>query len=153
MSGNTEENDIKQACDLKNMIFDRASSPEYQKFMEYRNSLPAALRPVYTTEQPNQPILLYEGALEINQHSVQIQGQGKVEYEWFPSPRIKFEFLNQDRDIDTISCAHFNNQPILLTLSDIPISVDVFITSSSSGGNDGNFVSGRIKEPIILGTD
>jgi hypothetical protein len=119
--------------------------------METRKNLPDELRPVYLTETPNQPILLYEGDLEISQHSDQIQGHGKVEYVWFPSPHIKFEFSNQDQNIDNIVLDCVRNYPILLTLSKINVSVNVFIGSSLSGGNDGNFVSGRIKEPIAQG--
>ena len=62
------------------------------------NNLPSALRPVYTTDNPNQTILLYDGLLEIsshiNQHPVQIKGNGKLEYIWFPNPCINFEFFN-----------------------------------------------------------
>jgi hypothetical protein len=113
------------------------------------NNLPPALRPVYTTAKPNENILLYKGSLEIsfhiNQHPVQTQGSGTLEYVWFPSPCIKFNFSNQEPEINAISFAHCNNQPISLTLSDIKVSVNVSISSSSSGGKDGNFVSGRIK--------
>ena len=119
------------------------------------NSLPPALRPAYTTAQPNQKILLYEGTLEINshinQHPVQAQGNGTLEYVWFPSPCIKFEFFNKDQNIDIISCAIHNNYPISLNLSDLKISVDVSIATSRSGGNEGNFVSGGIKEAVVQG--
>jgi hypothetical protein len=121
------------------------------------NNLPPALRPVYTTAKPNENILLYEGSLEIsshiNQHLVQTQGSGTLEYVWFPSPCIKFNFSNQDRDIDIISYAHANNLPTSLTLSDVKVSVNVSISSSSSGGKDGNFVSGRIQEAVVQGKD
>jgi len=121
------------------------------------NNLPPALRPIYTTAKPNENILLYEGSFKIsfhiNQHPVQTQGNGTLEYVWFPSPCIKFEFFNQDRDIDTISYAHANNLPTSLALSDIKVSVNVSISSSSSGGKDGNFVSGRIKEAVVQGED
>ena len=119
------------------------------------NSLPPALRPIYTTAQPNENILLYDGLLEIssniNNNQVQIEGSGKLKYVWFPSPCIKFEFSNQDRDIDIISYALFNDFPISLTLSDLGISLDVSVATSSSGGNKGNFISGRIKEAVVQG--
>lgn len=121
------------------------------------NNLPPALRPIYTTSEPNQKILLYEGSLEIssyiNQHPVQVQGQGRLEYVWFPNPCIKFNFSNQDRDIGIISYAHANNLPTSLTLSDTKVSVDVFIESSSSGNKEGNFVSGRIKQAVVKNKD
>ena len=57
------------------------------------NNLPPALRPIYTTDKPNENVLLYEGSLEIssniNQHQVQTQGSGKLEYLWFPNPCIQ----------------------------------------------------------------
>jgi hypothetical protein len=121
------------------------------------NNLPPALRPIYTTSEPNQKILLYEGSLEIssyiNQHLVQVQGQGRLEYVWFPNPCIKFNFSNQNRDINIISSAHANNLPTSLTLSDTKVSVDVFVESSSSGNKQGNFVSGRIKQAVVQGKD
>jgi hypothetical protein len=121
------------------------------------NNLPPALRPIYTTSEPNQKILLYEGSLEIssyiNQHPIQVQGNGKLEYVWFPNPCIKFNFYNQDRDINIISYAHANNLPTSLTLSDTKVSVDVFVESSSSGNKEGNFVSGRIKQAVVQSKD
>lgn len=122
------------------------------------HNLSPALRPVYTTNQPNDNILLYEGSLEIsssiNQHKVQAQGNGKLEYVWFPNPHIQFSFSNQEPHINDISIAQFNNQPILLTLSDIRgLTVEVSITSSSSGGSNGNYMFGRIKDDAIQGND
>ena len=122
------------------------------------NNLPPSLRPIYTTNQPNENILLYEGSLEIssnvNQHKVQTQGSGKLEYVWFPNPRIQFSFSNQEPHINDIEIAHLNGQSISLTLSDIGVSpINISITSSSSGGNNGNFVSGRVKEAIVQGKD
>jgi hypothetical protein len=149
MSGNTKENEIKHTCKFENMESERSSSPEYQKFREYMNDLPAALRPVYTTEQPNLPILLYEGVLEISQeinhHPVQIQGHGKVEYVWFPSPCIKFEFFTDE------NVPFRNNLSATLTLLEIVVSVDVFMGSINLGGSNGNYISGRIQKQIVQG--
>ncbi|MDJ0533304.1 MAG: hypothetical protein QNJ70_12535 [Xenococcaceae cyanobacterium MO_207.B15] len=122
------------------------------------NNFPPALRPIYTTNQPNQNILLYEGSLEIssniNHHKVQTQGSGKLEYVWFPNPCIQFSFSNQEPHINDISIAKLNNQPIYLTLVDIEVSsIDIFITSSSSGGSNGTFVFGRVKDAIVQGSD
>ena len=122
------------------------------------NNLLPSLRPIYTTNQPNENILLYEGSLEIssniNQHKVQTQGSGKLEYVCFPNPRLQFSFSNQEPHINDISFAHVNGQSISLTLSDIGISsIDIFITSSTSGGSNGNFVSGRVNEAVVQGND
>ncbi|MEM8720609.1 MAG: hypothetical protein AAGE84_15120 [Cyanobacteria bacterium P01_G01_bin.39] len=122
------------------------------------NILPPALRPIYTTDKPNDNILLYEGLLEIssqiNQHKVQIQGNGKLEYVWFPNPRIQFSFSNKDQNIDIIPYVHANNLLVALTLLDIEVlPINISITSSSSGNNNGNFVSGRVTEAITQGND
>ncbi|MFB2974316.1 hypothetical protein ACE1CD_35755 [Aerosakkonema sp. BLCC-F183] len=56
-------------------------------------SYPLALRPIYLTEQPNQPIQLYQGELEVTQQTTVIKGNGSVYFEWLPSPKVKFDFL------------------------------------------------------------
>ena len=122
------------------------------------NNLPPSLKPVYTTNQPNENVLLYEGSLEIssstNQHKVQTQGSGKLEYVWFPNPRLQFSFFNQEPHINNISFAHVNGQPISLTLVDIGVSsVEISITSSTPGGSNGNFVSGRVKKAVVQGNE
>lgn len=108
-------NNTKDSIERHSRLMESEQSLAFKKYM---NSLPPALLPVYTTEQPNQPILLYEGSLEItqeiNQHPIHIEGHGKVEYVWFPYPCIKFQFSNQSF-IDLID---FNNNSTLLTLSD-----------------------------------
>lgn len=124
--------------------------------LEYMNGLPATLKPVYRTEQPNQSILLYKGALEItqeiNQHSVQIQGHGSVEYVWLPSPCIKFKFSIQSTN-GLVNFLNNHNRFALLTLNELGVSVDVFIERTSIGGSEGDNLSGRIQKPILQGTD
>jgi hypothetical protein len=120
--------------------------------IEYMNSLPPALRPVYTTEQPNQPILLYEGDLEIiqeiNQHSISIQGYGKVEYVWFPYPCIKFKFSIQNTS-NLVDYLNNYERIALLTLCDFRASVEIFIEKMSMGGSEKYNLSGRTQKPII----
>jgi hypothetical protein len=131
-------------------------SEQSTAFIKYMNSLPPALRPVYTTEQPNQPILLYEGGLEItqeiNQHPIYVQGHGKVEYIWFPYPCIKFKFSIQNTSnlVD-----YFNNYERVasLTLCDLSASVEIFIEKMSIGGSEKYNLSGRIQKPIVQGTE
>ena len=122
------------------------------------NNLPPALRPIYTTDEPNKNVVLYQGSLELcsntNRRKVQVPGTGKIEYVWFPSPRIQFSFSNQEPHISDILIAHVNNNPTSLDLLDIGVSsIEVIITSSTSGGNNGNFVSGRVENSIIQGND
>ncbi len=66
-------------------------------------------------------------------------------------PNYNFSQRSQMGSIDIISCAIHNNYPISLNLSDLKISVDVSIATSRSGGNEGNFVSGGIKEAVVQG--
>jgi hypothetical protein len=143
---------MTQVCEFENMESDQASLPEYQELIEYMNSLPAALRPVYTTEQPNQPIVLYEGDLKIVQEINQLQGHGKVEYVWFPYPHIKFEFSTQSASCLVHSCWINHNRIMSLTLCDIQASVDVFIKTMSTGGSQEDNLSGRTQKPIAQGT-
>lgn len=123
------------------------------------NNLPLALRPIYTTDKPNENILLYEGSLEIsyhiNQYKVQTTtGSGKLEYVWFPNPHIQFDFSNQDPNINTIPFVPVNNLPASLTLLNTGVSsIDISITSSSSDNNNGNVVSGRVKETVVEGNE
>jgi len=42
-------------------------------------------------QHPNQPILLYEGSMELLYNQQSIQGTGVLNFTWLPSPRITFE--------------------------------------------------------------
>ncbi len=56
------------------------------------DNCPQALRPVYATKDINEPILLYEGDLEIEQGDNRLQGCGKLEFDWLPNPMVRFTF-------------------------------------------------------------
>jgi hypothetical protein len=55
-----------------------------------------AIEPVYKTSQPNQPIQIYSGDLEINQEENLYQGNGGIEFKWLPYPHIYFDFFTID---------------------------------------------------------
>lgn len=134
------------------MESDHVPSSEHLKFINYMNSLPAALRPVYKTETPNQSILLYEGNLKIIQNieedTILIEGEGTVEYVWFPFPCIQFVFY-----IKNVHLSIDYNCPAHLTLCNLNTSVEISITNMNVGGSQGSKISGRIKEPIIQATE
>ncbi len=123
------------------------------------NDLPPALRPIYTTDNLNQNILLYKGAFEISvfvgNRKVSIKGYGNVGYKWLPIPRIKFYFRCHDdnQEADLAFYAIGNGSPVSLTISDpdLKISLEVFVEQSSFGDKQENFILGEIKEPIDLG--
>jgi hypothetical protein len=125
----------------------------YQKFVAAMNNLPIALRPVYTGD-PNKPIVLYEGLLELQQTFTIDQeikehietGSGHVVLTWFPLPCIKFEFANNH--LEFLPDLH---QPIYLRLSELNVSVPIRLSNFNLGGKVDNKVSGRIKEPIVQG--
>lgn len=133
------------------MESDRSPSSDYQKFWsEVMNSVPHALTPVYKTDEPNQPIVLYEGALQFtqktNQQPVKMQGQGCVKYAWFPFACIKFEFSNHNQDFQI----DVNNRFATLTLSSLATSVEVLLEKINYK-NGNNSVSGRVEKPIVKG--
>jgi hypothetical protein len=126
----------------------------YQKFVADVSNLPIAFRPVYTGD-PNKPIVLYEGSLELQQTFTIDQeikehietGSGHVVFTWFPLPCIKFEFANNHLEFWPDL-----NQPISLRLSELNVSVPIRLLNCNLGGKAGNKVSGRIKEPIVQGS-
>jgi hypothetical protein len=111
---------------------------------------PTAIRPVYTTDEPNKAILLYEGSLEITQTANVKQGNGSVYFEWLPSPNVKFEFFSQDSWVPEFDV----HQAASLNLLDIGTSVEVSMSSPSYSANqDGEQLyqlSGELSEPIIV---
>jgi hypothetical protein len=126
----------------------------YQKAIAAMSNLPIALRPVYIGD-PNKPIVLYEGSLELQQTFTIDQeikehietGKGHVVFTWFPLPCIKFEFANNHQEffLDL-------NQSIYLRISELKVLVPIRLSNFYSGGKTGNNVSGRIIEPIVQGS-
>ncbi len=125
-----------------NMESDTTPSPEYLKCLEWMNRLSPTLRPIYATVEPNQPIVLYEGPLqvtqEINHHIVEIYGHGSVKFVWFPHPCVKFDFLSNEseRYIDLVDCS--------LTLLETETSVTASVSNSRLQDRK-SLLSGTIK--------
>lgn len=93
--------------------------------MESFDSSPA-LRPIYSTSEPNEPIQLYQGSLEITQKETVIKGNGTLCIRWLPSPNVRFEFLSHDDLFDKISADKASLKLLDFT---IPVSVEVYILS------------------------
>lgn len=134
------------------MESDTTPSPEDRYWLEYTDSSPPALRPVYATPEPNQPILLYTGHLqitqEINQRTVEMYGHGSVEFIWFPYPCVKFELLNNE----SASCWINVSVDCSLTLVELETSVKVSVSRFHSQDRE-NLISGIMKEPLIQGSN
>ncbi len=64
-------------------------------FREY----PKALSPIYHMAEPNQPITLYEGKIEIGQGTKRASGDGKIQVKWFPNPSNRFEVELEENPI------------------------------------------------------
>jgi hypothetical protein len=106
---------------------------------------PPALEPIYVTDTINQPILLYDGPLSIEQNGHTVEGSGKVEFAWFPYSGVKFEFqgrnngyLNLDADIQLNLVEH----EISVKTSSLSLRIDTEITAS-----------GTVSEAISLGSE
>ena len=55
--------------------------------------LPAKLLPLYKTEAPNMPILLYEGPCALYQNSSCFNCGGSIQLDWLPQPRLTARLL------------------------------------------------------------
>jgi hypothetical protein len=99
-----------------------------EDFWTAMQQLPPALRPVYTTPEINEPVILYEGELELKQNGRPFKGTGKIALEWLPSINIVFEF-NSD------NCYVQNGNSTSLTLKDKDISIPVSLTGTQRQGN------------------
>lgn len=87
---------------------------------------PPALKPIYVTDAINQPILLYDGSLAIEQNGRTIEGSGKVEFSWFPRSGVKYEFQSHTRgflhpDVDAQLRLTENEAAVKISLSHIRI--------------------------------
>jgi hypothetical protein len=104
--------------------------------------IPPAIRPIYLTEEPNQPIQLYQGSLEITQGETVVTGTGSILFEWFPSLDVKFELSNPNHFFFI-----FNLDKASLKLLDLttPVSTGAFIYKKSD-----SFISGTLDNPFIL---
>ncbi len=66
-------------------------------YMNFVNSVPSNHLPkptLYLGQHPNQPIKLYRGFAELVKDEEVIEGQATVNFGWFPSPCVKFEFTH-----------------------------------------------------------
>lgn len=109
---------------------------------------PPAIIPIYLTGEPNQPIQLYQGSLQITQEGTVYEGYGTVSFEWLPSPDVKFLFSTS------------NNESLLqlelgkgnLNLSEIQTSAEVWISSilPIDFEHQGGDISGNLNKPVIL---
>ena len=131
------------------MTLDKAFSLDHQQIVDYMNSFPPTLEAAFTTPRPNQNIVLYEGALEISHESTKLQGIGTVEYRWIPYPCIKFEFeLTKELSGSVFVLATSHDRSILLTLSNLQISVNGRIEDYSLGGEHKDTISGSVTESV-----
>lgn len=139
------------------MEISEMSAMEFNEISEsISKEYPPAIIPIYSAEEPNQPIQLYKGDLKITQEKVVYEGEGTVIFECFPSPNIKFEFINYNNSL-------YNNlleeipKHAFLSISEIGISAEILFSSIQKKNNYLNRKSscqivGIFSEPILLGS-
>ena len=59
-------------------------------------SCPEALEPLYTTSVLNDPVILYEGELELIFNDKTYTGSGSIHLAWLPVPDLRFEMVSPD---------------------------------------------------------
>jgi len=65
---------------------------------DFFEGLPFAIKPVYSTPQPNSRIPLYEGDVKVHRDGAIITGKGSVKVVWSPSPEVFFD-VELDEDV------------------------------------------------------
>jgi hypothetical protein len=100
------------------------------------------------TERINQPFSLYEGDMKFlsssNNQDASIQGNGLIEFDWFPSLRLKYSF-NCD---EFIPFELIGSNGHTLELSNPKVSIKTTCTFHSSGQRE--FASGFLNEPVTI---
>ena len=126
---------------------------------------PSAIKPIYTTKEPNQNIFLYKGKLRITQQTklssqkdglkeIVEYGQGKLELTWFPSPIITFQFTssNQNNNSPYLNDFDYTQSNAFLELCELNLKAKVFI-SKLNPGNKYNEILGYLAKPIETVTE
>jgi hypothetical protein len=112
------------------------------------DDLPPALKPHYEAEEPNQPILLYEGDLQIGTAEAEVVGSGKIHFKWFPYPQAEFNASVSELPRPDVVEA-------FLKLPGVENSVRVFIAStnhSDSATGTSMQIIGRLRERMEMGS-
>jgi hypothetical protein len=110
-------------------------------------SLPPAIEPFYRFNEPNQPILLYEGTLEVIQGGLSRRGSGVIELKWFPHPQVEFMMTCYEP-------LNFNSPQASLRFSEIEAPVDSIISINDRyiSGERSVEISGKVEKPITIGS-
>lgn len=115
------------------------------------DNIPDALTTHYPDGEPNQPIILYEGTLEILQGGNVKKGKGTVHLVWFPYPRVEFKLSSHDS-------FGMNTGEASLKLPELEEPVEVHISSSRfhesriKPEDCSAQLSGQPKVPIVIGS-
>ena len=141
---------IEHDFDNQIMTSNKESSSNLEQLRSYMNSFPLTLDPVFSTDQPNQAIVLYQGNIKLSKETTEIEGLGTIEYRWTPYPSIKFKFeLLKEISGSVLTLVSSNDRSVSITLSDLQITVDGYLEDYSIGGDQGNKLSGRTTQPIV----
>lgn len=134
------------------MTSNKELSSDIEQLKNYMKSFPLTLDAVFSTDQPNQAIVLYQGNIKLSKETTEIEGLGTIEYRWIPYPSIKFEFeLLKEISGSVLTLVSSNDRSVSITLSDLQITVDGYIEDYSIGGDQGNRLSGRTTQSVEKG--
>jgi hypothetical protein len=106
--------------------------------------MPPALEPIYKTDVINQPILLYDGLLKIQQDGRIIEGSGTVTFDWFPYSGIKYNFQSNTSNFIDV------NRDVYLKITTHEISAKISLSFTTVG--EIVTASGTISEAISIGS-
>ncbi len=112
------------------------------------NQYSPALIPIYKTQEPNLPILLYQGLLEITQGDSIHKGEGSVILEWLPNPSIKFKFSAQEQ-----FSYYLNIGEAYLKLLEIDSSAEILILSVPIIVDENLEITGCLNQPMVLSSN
>ncbi|WP_404785180.1 hypothetical protein [Altericista sp. CCNU0014] len=122
--------------------------------MEYSwtamQDLEPALRPVYSAPEINEAIILHDGALVVEKNAQTFEGQGKIAFNWFPTPKVSFEFK-----INAVGyLQHGDNVCLRFVPNSVEVSSPVEVSVSLSRTNQGNdFYGAGSCQNINIGSD
>jgi hypothetical protein len=108
---------------------------------------PPALEPIYVTDTINQPIVLYDGPLEIEQNGRTVEGSGKIEFAWFPYSGVKYEFQSHT------STSLTSREEAQLRLARFEYETSVKISFSSIRSGEKTIASSNVSDAISIGSE
>ncbi|MBD2571259.1 hypothetical protein [Anabaena lutea] len=118
-----------------------------------KDNFPKALTPHFITNHPNEKIILYEGSINISDDNISDENnrtnqEGKISFDWFPTPMIQFESSRNLRIINS-----FDQTSKRISIGSKQGSILVSLTENKTTVIDNEITetcTGIVKNPIII---